>query len=284
MILLFCGVGMQNKWIPLIALLIAGWFALFFYGMKIDLWGKKASYVSADEILVKGGCFEMGNGSGYVSDGPVHRVCVNDFRAKKYDVTVGEFREFVNITGYKTEAETTGGCFLSKKAGVKRKEGEVTWRTPGFFQTEKDPVVCVSWNDALGYIEWKGRKDQKKYRLPTEAEWEYAARGGERGERWSGTNLESELGEYAWFASNSLGKTHPVGEKRPNQAGLYDMTGNVWQWVRDGRENPKGPPGGRFKVSRGGDWDNIPDNIQATVRWGVLNGEGDNRIGFRLVR
>ena len=118
-----------------------------------------------------------------------------------------------------------------------------------------------------------------EFRLPTEAEWEYAAKSGGKNEKYSGTNSELELGDYAWYSSNSESKTHPVGQKAANGLGLYDMSGNVWQWVQDWydgsyyknspKDNPTGPSSGKEKVLRGGSWYNVTSyswNLEATNR------------------
>src|ERR1700693_609348 len=242
--------------------------------------------------LIKGGCFEMGNSFGYVDEGPAHTVCVNDFYLSKYDITVLEFKYFIKDLKIKTDAETSGGCSYPTKGGYSKKDPAMTWQKPGFDQNDSDPVVCVGWNDVDHYIQWRNEKEKQALRLPTEAEWEYAARGGGKNEKWAGTNNETELGDFAWYESNSKGKTHPGGYKRANSFGLYDMTGHVWQWVNDWyssdyyklspKDNPQGPQTGMFRVRRGGDWDNIPKNIKASVRWGYSNGSPDNRVGFRL--
>ncbi len=133
---------------------------------------------------------------------------------------------------------------------------------PSAFQNgDNYPVEQVNWDDAQEFIRELNQITGKKYRLPTEAEWEYAARSGGKKEKWAGTSNESELMKYAWYRRNARGKTHPVGRKRPNGLGLYDMSGNVYEWVQDtfsesayrqhSRMNPV-VEGGVYCVLRGG--------------------------------
>ncbi|MBF0564110.1 MAG: formylglycine-generating enzyme family protein [Nitrospirae bacterium] len=115
-----------------------------------------------------------------------------------------------------------------------------------------------------------------KYRLPTEAEWEYAARSGGKSEKYAGTSDINNLKDYAWYSENSGNQTHPVGTKKPNGPGLYDMSGNVWEWVQDWykenhydespRDNPEGPSGGEHRVLRGGSWYSEPQSVRASNR------------------
>jgi formylglycine-generating enzyme required for sulfatase activity len=213
-------------------------------------------------VFVKGGCFQMGDtfGDGEGDEKPVHEVCVDDFYMGKYEVTVGEFKEFINATGYNTEAERGDGCYYW--TGLEwAKDSSKNWRSPGFLQDDSHPVCCITWNDAVAYTEWLSEKRGSKYRLPTEAEWEYAARSGGKREKYSGgDNLDS----IGWYKDNSGSKTHPSGQKKPNGLGLYDMTGNVWEWVADWygekyysgspKNNPRGPDSGQDRVFRGGSW------------------------------
>ena len=133
------------------------------------------------------------------------------------------------------------------------------------------------------------------YRLPTEAEWEYAARSGGKSEKYAGTSNESELGDYAWYDKNSGSKTHPVGTKQPNGLGIYDMSGNVWEWVNDWygydsdyyknspKNNPTGPSSGLNRVIRGGSWYNNASYSEATLPGGSVPTLRNSDKGFRLV-
>ncbi len=229
--------------------------------------GGEASAVNMEFVLVKGGCYQMGDsfGDGYADERPVHEVCVNDFFMGKYDVTQGQWKELMGDN-------------------------------PSEFNLCGDncPVENISWNDTQGFIEKLKQRIGKNYRLPTEAEWEYAARSGGKKERWAGTNSESELGEYAWFDANSGDKTHPVGKKKPNGLGLYDMSGNVWEWCQDlyhenyyknsPKNNPSGPDSGTNRVLRGGSWFNGAGYTRTEKRLSIIPDYRDSNDGFRLVR
>ncbi len=200
-------------------------------------------------VLVNGGCFQMGEtfGDGHSDEKPVHEVCVDDFYMGKYEVTQGQWKA-------------------------------IRGNNPSNFSNCGDncPVEQVSWDDAQEFIRIMKQRTGETYRLPTEAEWEYAARSGGKNEKWAGTSIESELSEYAWYTSNSGGKTHPVGQKKPNGMGLYDMSGNVWEWTADWfdeeyyqnspKDNPKGASSGDSRTLRGGSWDIYPRRLLAANR------------------
>ncbi len=191
-------------------------------------------------VFVKGGCFQMGDqfGDGDSDEKPVHEVCLDDFYIDKTEVTQRAYRQ-------------------------------QTGKSPSRFKGDDRPVELVSWHDAKAYCQKAGK------RLPTEAEWEYAARSGGKKEKYAGTSGSPDA--YAWYDKNSGKKTHPVAQKKPNGLGLYDMSGNVWEWVSDWydksyyasspRNNPKGLSSGSYRVWRGGSWDFYYDhNIRASDR------------------
>lgn len=222
---------------------------------------------------------------------PLHEVCVDDFFIGKFEVTVEEFMIFIQDSQYKTDAERDGGCLLW--TGSRWKKGStVKWSRPGYSQTQKHPVVCISWNDAREYVAWKKRKTGLDYRLPTEAEWEYAARSGGKEETVSGTGDHRETDRYAWYWDNSGKMPHRVGQKEPNGLGLYDMSGNVWEWVQDWydddyynegeKSNPMGPSSGIGKVMRGGSWYVIIKNVRTFHRNWSYPHKRYSSIGFRL--
>ena len=210
-------------------------------------------------VFVKGGCYDMGCGS-WTSDcdgdeKPVHEVCVDDFYMDKYEVTQTEFQS-------------------------------VMGSNPSNFKGSNNPVEQVTWNEANEYC---GKVSK---RLPTEAEWEYAARSGGKNEKYAGTS--SNLENYAWYDGNSGSKTHPVGQKKPNGLGIYDMTGNVWEWCSDwhgenyysqsSRNNPKGPGSGSLRVLGGGSWDLNPGGVRASYRSRLNPGLRGDVDGFRCSR
>lgn len=215
-------------------------------------------------ISVKGGCYAMGDifGDGQDNEKPVHKVCVDDFYIGKYEVTQGQWKSIMGNNPSSFE-----GC------------------------GDNCPVEQVSWNDVQYFIKKLNQKTGKKYRLPTEAEWEYAARSGGKEEKWAGTNSRFDIKDYAWYADGFGSSTHPVGRKKPNWLGLYDMTGNIDEWVADWYapydlnaliKNPSGPKIGKYKVIRGGRCTSGPKHIRTTYR--SLNTETgiNTTTGFRL--
>jgi formylglycine-generating enzyme required for sulfatase activity len=161
---------------------------------------------------------------------------------------------------------------------------------PSNFQNCDDcPVEMVSWDDAQAFIAKLNQRTGKHYRLPTEAEWEYAARGGSKsnGYTYSGSN---DLNSVAWYIDNSGSKTHPVGQKQANELGIYDMTGNVWEWCQDwfgdyGKgiaQNPPGPSTGSYRVIRGGGGNSAAPDCRVASRGYTTGGRGLH-LGFRLV-
>jgi sulfatase modifying factor 1 len=219
-------------------------------------------------VAVPGGCFQMGDflGEGDDNEQPRHRVCVKDFRIGKYPVTQ---TEWIQVMGRNPSAYDSCGI--------------------GYC-----PVENVSWNDAQEFIRRLNERGTAKYRLPTEAEWEYAARSGGKDEKWAGTSDPKKLVEYAWYAANADWQTHRVGEKKPNGLGLYDMTGHVWQWTSDWyapdyyakspEQDPQGPATGTQRVLRGGFWGSLDNMARTTRRIGLAPQTHSPGYGFRLVQ
>jgi len=217
---------------------------------------------SIEMVFVKGGCYQMGDtfGDGDSNEKPVHEVCVDDFNIGKYEVTQGQWKA-------------------------------VMGNNPSYFKDCGDncPVEQVSWNDIQDFITKLNNKTGKNYRLPTEAEWEYAARSGGKSEKYSGSN---DIDSVAWYSSNSGSKTHPVGQKAANGLGIYDMSGNVEEWVNDckddnyykssPKDNPKGPSSDTGRVRRGGSWGYYSWGIRSVHRGWFYPVDRSYYLGFRL--
>ncbi|MCC6545412.1 MAG: SUMF1/EgtB/PvdO family nonheme iron enzyme [Nitrospirae bacterium] len=219
---------------------------------------------SDEMVLVKGGCFDMGDVSaeGDPDEIPVHKACVDDFYIGIYEVTQ---RHWFKVMG--TAPSSLRNC-------------------------DDCPVENVSYYDIQKFILKLNRISGGKYRLPTEAEWEFAARSGGERQKWCGANNEMELNDYAWFKSNSGIKPHPVGKKKANGLGLYDMCGNIQEWVNDyyegdyyktsPRSNPQGPLGSQYRAARGGSFLNGPWGIRTSIRYRFTKDDLGREFGFRL--
>lgn len=274
-----------------------------------------ATMPGPDMVSIPAGCFEMGSPAGEddrEDDERLHRVCVEGFQLGKHEVTVGEFRRFVTATGYRTDAERdTGGkdgCFAYDENDKKNPwafRGWADWRTPNRQQGNRDdhPVSCVSWNDAVAYIDWLNRAAGGGWRLPTEAEWEYAARAGTRTVRFWG-DADGDACRYAnvgdarvlrdGFACDDGFKwVAPVGRFQPNAWGLKDMLGNVWEWTCSGYDAAYGGAETRClskndvtrpREARGGSWVSDPSYARAANRFRDLPEIRSYWSGFRLAR
>ncbi len=212
---------------------------------------------------------------------PMHRVGIDYFFAVgKYEVTVEEYSVFVEKSGY------DGGrsCWISL---MEERDG-LTWRNPGYRQSGGNPVACVSWRDANAYIRWLSRRTGKKYRLLSEAEWEYAARAGSDTRYHFGNAISSEQASYL------SGETVAVGRYEPNAFGLHDMHGNVWEWIADcWHGNYRGAPQNgeawtagdcKQRMLRGGAWNFPPFSLRSAARAGNQPDLRSNSYGFRVAR
>lgn len=281
-------------------------------------------------VLVKGGAFDMG-GTPEQKDcrddeKPVTRVTVDDFYMGKYAVTVREFKQFIEATGYKTDADKDGGSNFWTGSKWEKKAG-VNWKCDVEGKVRPDsehnhPVIHISWNDAAAYCNWlseqqnlakvytiSGNKvtadwNAKGYRLPTEAEWEYAARGGGKAVLFGNGKNVADPKEINFDASAAFkkdysvageyrGKTVPVGSlNSPNALGLHDMSGNVLEWCWDwkapypgGHENNyRGPASGSYRVCRGGSWFYVPQDVRVADRRYDTPAVRNGYLGFRLAR
>ena len=186
----------------------------------------------------------------------------------------------------------TRDFYLGRHPVNQRQWETVTGNNPSHFKGEDRPVETVSWEDVQQYIQKLNElAGEARYRLPTEAEWEYACRAGSNGEYCFG-DQEAILGKYAWYNNNSNQETHPVGLKRPNAWGLFDMHGNVWEWVQDWRgdypsgsvTDPEGPSSGSVRVYRGGSWGINAWLCRSALRLFNAPDFRIDRLGFRLLR
>ena len=226
---------------------------------------------------VEGGTFQMGSNDGESDERPVHTVSVDSFSIGTYEVTQDIYEA-------------------------------VMGSNPSYFKGAELPVEQVSWYDAVEFCNALSRRDEleevytisgtdvscdwskRGYRLPTEAEWEYAVRGGNKSQGYTYAGSDT-AGDVAWYGDNSGSKTHPVGQKQANELGLYDMSGNVWEWCWDrsgsystsAATNPSGPSSGSYRVVRGGGWYYDATNVRTAYRDSYTPSRGSNLIGFRVL-
>jgi formylglycine-generating enzyme required for sulfatase activity len=324
----------------------------------------KADPMADNMVLIEGGVFRMGDvfGDGAENELPTHQVTLSSFYLAPYEVTVGDFRKFVEATGYVTSAEGPNDSTARAKVAAQFSSPDLTdsarralheeylkysgagfwdaeqrrwtgynpetnWRNPGIEQTESDPVLALSPVDAMTYCNWLSAEaglpvaydletieilDQdgvpttdvtqvKGYRLPTEAEWEYAAREGGREVKFGNgkniarsteINFRGDDGEYDYLEPGEhLAKTTPVGSYPPNALGLYDLSGNAWEWVSDNYAEYSGEPqvnpyitSGDGHILRGGRWGGDANEARVFHRssWPVY--DRCNNSGFRVAR
>ena len=255
-------------------------------------------------ISIPNACYTMGDLSDKTL--PAHDVCLSDFSISKFEITREQFQRFVESSHYQTDAEKKGGCYTIS-GGKEVLNSAATWKNPDFYQSKKDPVVCVSWNDAQAFTAWLSGSSGEKYRLPTEAEWEFAARSGGKQEKYAGTNNDADLYRFANFCDakciydwkdpsqkDGYWSTAPVGKYEPNGFGLYDMSGNVSEWMQDfyaddyyansPKMNPKGPNAGASHSVRGGSWRSQKNALTTTARTSAETSSAYDNIGFRVCR
>ncbi len=263
-------------------------------------------------VALPAGTFWMGSPgteTGRANDeGPQHRAEITrPFAIARHEITVQQYRRFVDSTGYRTDAENKGGCFYF--AGEWQAAPGKHWRAPpGFDQDADHPVVCVSYNDSLAYARWLAQQTGHAYRLPTEAEWEYATRAGHETSRPWGDDPDGAC-ELANVADRTLKQLHggdwpehacfdgypytaPVGSFGANAFGLYDAIGNVWEWTcsayshrYDGLEQECAIAAGSVpRVFRGGSWYNFPSWARSAARSAFGPEFRAAILGFRVAR
>ena len=233
--------------------------------------------INMEMVYVQGGEFLMGGTSEQGSDAEsdeqvIRRVNVGDFYIGRFEVTQAQW-------------ESVMGTSVSQQRNKANSEYSLYGTGSNY------PMYYVSWEEASEFCRILSRKTGRTYRLPTEAEWEYAARGGQKSDRtkYSGSNLIDYAG---WYEGNSSSSTHPVGTKSPNELGICDMSGNVWEWCRDWysnnydrnqTDNPTGPVSGSYRVLRGGCWYRDAAYCRVSYRDGLFSGSRYSGNGFRIV-
>ncbi|TDP72650.1 formylglycine-generating enzyme family protein [Roseateles toxinivorans] len=256
-------------------------------------------------------------------EGPPHRVRITKpFYLGQHEVTVGQFRRFLAASGHVPEsiADGTGGYgynpaydpAMSKRGDAfEGRDPKYSWQNPGFAQTDQHPVLNVTWNDAVALAAWLSKTEGRTYRLPTEAEWEYACRAGTRTRYASGDDPQSLLRmanifdadskrnwpkwqQFALQGADGYAFTAPVGSFAPNPWGLYDMHGNAWEWVADWHgddyyakspvDDPQGPADGSVRVRRGGSWHTWAFYARSSYRNWNSAATRYTLVGMRLLR
>ncbi len=227
--------------------------------------------LSIDFIHIDGAYYQMGDEfdeGGGDDERPVHTVQINSYSISRTEITFEQYDKFCNATGRNRPSDNGWG-------------------------RGNRPVINVTWDDAVAFCTWAGTQLGRKVRLPTEAEWEYAARAGLPNIRFAGTNRYDQINDYFWYNLNSGDKTNPVGQKLPNAFGLYDMSGNVLEWCSDWYErsyynvspvkNPQGPATGVYRVLRGGAYMVGLGGCRVATRNSMLPETHYNFMGFRVV-
>ena len=261
-------------------------------------------------VSLPGGTYQMGaipTGSERHNIEPVHEVTLKGFAIGKFEVTRGEYAAFAKDT----KRVAGGNCeTISTKTEVLEHLPSATWQNPGFAQSDRDPVVCVSWDDAKAYAGWLAKKTGKPYRLLSESEWEYAARAGTTTKYWwgadpavkctyaNGADKSARRVYRTWARASACDDGHsftaPVGSLAANAFGLYDMVGNVWEWVEDCYADTYDPQprdgsayvGGdcKYRTNRGGSWYNGIDGMRTASRDNTDPTNHANKVGFRIAR
>lgn len=238
-----------------------------------------------EKVIITGGTFQMGSITGASNEIPLHNVTLSDFSMSKYEITNAQYATFMNAIGATANGSFKGIQYLN----IENTSAEISYKDGHFIANagkENYPVIMVSWFGAKAYAEYYGG------RLPTEAEWEFAARGGinSSGYTYAGSDT---IDNVAWYYTNANNTTHLVSTKKPNELGIYDMTGNVWEWTNDyydenyydnsASSNPKGSEKGIHHVIRGGSWNYEAFFCRVTFRGHDKPTLTYNTLGFRPV-
>ncbi|MES9897945.1 MAG: formylglycine-generating enzyme family protein [Sedimenticola sp.] len=266
-------------------------------------------------IAIPAGSSRMGANTGTSHERPVHRITLPAFELSKHEITRGQYRQFAKETGYRTDAERNSGgnqgCY-AYQGGIRFGWTRgMSWRFAGFAQKDDHPAICISFNDAMAYVNWLSMRAGKQYRLPTEAEWEYAARGGSV-DKFSFGNDEEEFCLHANGSDSNLKEimprwdqpvnvcadghafSAPVGSYQANDFGLHDMHGNAWEWTNDcwNDNYEEAPRDGTawnsgncsLRVVRGGGWSSEPWNLRPSNRKSSASTIRHFSLGFRIAK
>ena len=245
--------------------------------------------VQFEFVRVPAGEFLMGTEESGIEK-PVHKVRIGyDFEMGRTEVTIAQFRAFVEVTDYMTDGEKAGVGGARRGGQDWQAEPNVDWRNTTFPQSDEHPATFISWYDAMAFCHWLSAETGQEIRLPSESEWEYACRAGTTGA------YAGQVSAMGWYQYNSSGRTHPVAQRQPNAWGLYDMHGNVWEWCLDffttSYEGTPTDGSPRWSlcpatdvVSRGGSFINPPGWLGSAVRMGSFPDCSHYNNGFRIVR
>ncbi|WMN61297.1 SUMF1/EgtB/PvdO family nonheme iron enzyme [Pseudoalteromonas xiamenensis] len=231
-------------------------------------------------VVIPAGKFMMGDltGNGLANERPVvEKVLSHSFSMQSTEVTVAQFRQFIERSRYVTDAEKSRGC-AHYKNGEPVWDIDYNWKNPGYEQKDSFPVVCVSYEDAKAFADWLTAESGEQYRLPNEVEWEYAARAGSSAEYPWGNEIGRNLANCGWCGSEWSNKSpSPVSEFSPNAYGLYDTVGNVWEWTQKRASQDD-------VTVRGGAWNFAPSLARVSTRLTLAPDFRANYIGFRLIK
>ncbi len=272
----------------------------------IDQNNQNKNFDIPETVFIKGGNFYMGSNNGNTNEQPLHKVIISDFYMSKFEITNKQYIEFLNDINC-----NKNGRYNKKKlidiydnnCPISYKNNKFYFKGSSCARDENSPVIQVTWYGANEYCNWLSQKTGQTYRLPTEAQWEYAA-GGSYGTSkryiWAGTNSKNLLEKYAWYKENSHQKgmyhqnfgVNPVGLKKPNPYRLYDMSGNVREWCSDlygkytskVQTNPQGAENGKLRVIRGGGWYSSANDCKVTKRTCNSPSNSNKNIGFRVCK
>lgn len=245
---------------------------IFFFNISL-------AQTEPEMVFVKGGTFIMGSEDGDDDESPSHKVTLSSYYIGKHEITVKEYKEFCEATGRQLPMVPPEEWYQEHDEAKKWE-----WR-------DSNPISYVKWNDATAYCVWLAKATGKNYALPTEAQWEFAARGGVQSKNFNFSGSDN-INEVCWYDETTYERgPMPVGRLKPNELGIFDMSGNVWEWCLDYyakykpniQKDPQGPTKGIYKVVRGGSWYYVGKMSRLTSRDGPRTEYTNYNYGFRVV-